>query len=70
MFNPRLASGDVGIGVNVRELRKNFTSTFNITYSLFPIGNPSGSVFRKYPAPWQTAYPVQGIPRLSALYSA
>jgi len=53
MFNPRLASGDVGIGTNVRELRKNFTSTFNITYSLYPLSAPSGSVFRKYPAPWQ-----------------
>lgn len=52
MFNPRLASGDVGIGLNVRRLQNQFLSTFITTYSLRPIGDV-GSVFRKYPGQWQ-----------------
>lgn len=52
MFNPRLASGDVGIGLNVRRLQNQFLSSFITTYSLRPIGDV-GSVFRKYPGQWQ-----------------
>mmetsp|Transcript_49175 Transcript_49175/g.93915 ORF Transcript_49175/g.93915 Transcript_49175/m.93915 type:complete len:355 (-) Transcript_49175:422-1486(-) len=53
MFNPRLASGDVGIGVAVRDMRVNFLSTFLVTYSIYPLSSPSGSVFKKYPGQWQ-----------------
>jgi hypothetical protein len=53
MFNPRLASGDVGIGVAVRDMRLNFLSTFNYVYSLAPIPYANASVFRKYPGQWQ-----------------
>lgn len=53
MFNPRLASGDVGFGVNVRDMRNNFLSTFLTTYSIYPLSFPSGSVFKKYPGRWQ-----------------
>eukprot|EP00210_Caulerpa_lentillifera_P004137 g3943.t1 len=52
MFNPRLASGDVGIGLNVRRLQNRFLSTFTTTYSLRPIGDV-GSVFKRYPGQWQ-----------------
>ena len=51
MFNPRLVSGDVGIGLNVRRLRDDFLSTFATTYSLRPIGDV-GTVFRQYPGQW------------------
>jgi hypothetical protein len=52
MFNPRLVSGDVGIGLNVRRLREDFLSSFTVTYALRPVGDV-GTVFRRYPAPWQ-----------------
>lgn len=52
MFNPRLASGDVGLGLNVRRLRESFLSAFVTTYSLRPVGD-IGSVFRKFPGLWQ-----------------
>ncbi|GMH38413.1 hypothetical protein BSKO_06297 [Bryopsis sp. KO-2023] len=52
MFNPRLASGEVGVGMNIRRMRQTFLNTFLITYSLCPIGD-IGSVFRRYPGAWQ-----------------
>jgi uncharacterized membrane protein YgcG len=52
MFNPRRVSGDVGIGLNVRRLRDGFLSGFTIAYALRPVGDV-GTVFRRYPAPWQ-----------------
>lgn len=52
MFNPRLVSGEVGIGLNVRRLREDFLGTFTISYALRPVGD-AGTVFRRYPAPWQ-----------------
>jgi hypothetical protein len=52
MFNPRLASGDVGVGLNIRRLRENFLKDFATTYSLRPVGDV-GSVFRRYPGLWQ-----------------
>lgn len=52
MFNPRLASGDVGVGLNIRRLRETFLKDFVTTYSLRPVGDV-GSVFRRYPGLWQ-----------------
>lgn len=52
MFNPRLASGDVGIGLNVRRMREQFLADFATVYSLRPVGDV-GSVFRRYPGMWQ-----------------
>ncbi|KAL3143325.1 hypothetical protein ABBQ38_002162 [Trebouxia sp. C0009 RCD-2024] len=52
LFNPRLASGDAGVGLNVRRLTKQFTSTFTTSYSLRPVGDV-GSVYRRYPGQWQ-----------------
>ncbi|DBA86430.1 hypothetical protein WJX79_010680 [Trebouxia sp. C0005] len=52
LFNPRLASGDAGVGLNVRRLTKQFTSTFTTSYSLRPVADV-GSVFRRYPGQWQ-----------------
>lgn len=52
MFNPRLASGDVGVGLSIRRMRESFLSRFTTTYSLRPIADV-GSVFRRYPGMWQ-----------------
>ena len=45
-------SGDAGVGLNVRRLTKQFTSTFTTSYSLRPVADV-GSVFRRYPGQWQ-----------------
>ncbi|KAB1202263.1 hypothetical protein CJ030_MR8G010097 [Morella rubra] len=47
MWNPRLISEDVGVGVNVRQLKRTFTTV----YSMRPM--PSGAVFRCYPGLWK-----------------
>lgn len=54
MWNPRLISEDVGVGVNVRKLRRYFLSTFTTVYSMRPL--PSGAVFRCYPGLWKVFY--------------
>jgi len=52
LFNPRLASGDVGVGLNVRRMRSQFLGSFNTTYCMRPVGD-IGTVFRRYPGMWQ-----------------
>ncbi|KAF8411579.1 hypothetical protein HHK36_004134 [Tetracentron sinense] len=54
MWNPRLVSEDVGVGFNVRKLRRYFLSTFTTVYSMRPL--PSGAVFRCYPGLWKVFY--------------
>ncbi|CAN6455976.1 unnamed protein product [Victoria cruziana] len=54
MWNPRLISEDVGVGFNVRQLRKYFLSTFTTVYSMRPL--PAGAVFRCYPGLWKVFY--------------
>ncbi|KAL9261031.1 hypothetical protein AKJ16_DCAP18689 [Drosera capensis] len=54
MWNPRLVSEEVGIGYNVRRLRKVFLSTFTVVYSMKPLA--SGAVFRCYPELWKVFY--------------
>ncbi|PIN09036.1 adenylate kinase [Handroanthus impetiginosus] len=54
MWNPRLVSEDVGVGINVRRLRREFLSTFTVVYSMKPL--PSGAVFRCYPGLWKVFY--------------
>lgn len=54
MWNPRLVSEDVGVGMNVRKLRRYFLSTFSVVYSMRPM--PSGAVFRCYPGLWKVFY--------------
>lgn len=61
MFNPRLASGDVGVGLNIRRLRESFLKDFITTYSLRPIGDV-GSVFRRYPGMWQVFIQDEALP--------
>ncbi|KAJ3683621.1 hypothetical protein LUZ60_013848 [Juncus effusus] len=54
MWNPRLVSGDVGVGFNVRNLRKKFLSTFTTVYSMKPL--ETGAIFRNYPGMWKVFY--------------
>uniref|UniRef100_A0A1D1Y5R5 Ras-related protein Rab-41 n=1 Tax=Anthurium amnicola TaxID=1678845 RepID=A0A1D1Y5R5_9ARAE len=54
MWNPRLISEDVGVGFNVRKLRRYFLSTFTTVYSMKPL--PSGAIFRCYPGMWKVFY--------------
>ncbi|XP_072982262.1 uncharacterized protein [Typha latifolia] len=54
MWNPRLVSEDVGVGFNVRKLRRYFLSTFTTVYSMRPL--PSGAIFRCYPGLWKVFY--------------
>ncbi|XP_050223514.1 uncharacterized protein LOC126673417 [Mercurialis annua] len=54
MWNPRLISEDVGVGINVRNLRRYFLSTFTTVYSMRPL--PSGAIFRCYPGMWKVFY--------------
>ncbi|XP_051125238.1 uncharacterized protein LOC127247450 [Andrographis paniculata] len=54
MWNPRLISEDVGVGINVRRLRRDFLSTFTVVYSMKPL--PTGAVFRCYPGLWKVFY--------------
>ncbi|KAK7269329.1 hypothetical protein RIF29_22053 [Crotalaria pallida] len=51
MWNPRLISEDVGVGVNVRKLRRYFLSTFTSVYYMRPM--PFGAIFRCYPGLWK-----------------
>ncbi|KAH9616028.1 hypothetical protein KSS87_014846 [Heliosperma pusillum] len=54
MWNPRLISEEVGVGVNVRQLKRFFLSTFSVVYSMRPLA--SGAVFRCYPGLWKVFY--------------
>ncbi|KAM6562228.1 hypothetical protein CsatB_022226 [Cannabis sativa] len=54
MWNPRLISEDVGVGFNVRKLRRYFLSTFTTVYSMRPMA--AGAVFRCYPGLWKVFY--------------
>ncbi|XP_075657665.1 uncharacterized protein LOC142627685 [Castanea sativa] len=54
MWNPRLISEDVGVGFNVRKLRRYFLRTFTTVYSMRPL--PSGALFRCYPGLWKVFY--------------
>ncbi|KAL5703560.1 hypothetical protein ACHQM5_022094 [Ranunculus cassubicifolius] len=54
MWNPRLISEEVGVGFNVRNLRRYFLRTFTTVYSMKPY--PTGAVFRCYPESWKVFY--------------
>ena len=43
----------MGIGLNVRRMRDKFLGSFTTTYSLRPVGDDLGSVFRQWPELWK-----------------
>lgn len=61
LFNQRMSSGDVGLGLNARRIRNNFLKAFTITYSLRPIGD-IGTVFRRYPGLWKVFVEEENLP--------
>ncbi|GLC58065.1 hypothetical protein PLESTB_001314600 [Pleodorina starrii] len=61
LFNQRMSSGDVGLGLNARRLRNNFLKPFTVTYSLRPIGE-IGTVFRRYPDQWKVFVEEESLP--------
>lgn len=60
MYNPRLASGDVGVGLNVRRMREGLLAGFTTAYHLRPIGD-TGSLFKMYPGRWQVGGNLLGV---------
>ena len=53
LLNPRLASGDAGVGLNVRRMRDNFLGKMTVTYSLRPLPWCNGSLYKSYPSAWK-----------------
>jgi|TARA_B100001540_G_scaffold227136_1_gene201320 hypothetical protein len=53
LLNPRLASGDAGVGLNVRRMRERFLGKMTVTYSLRPLPWCNGSLFKAYPGAWK-----------------
>lgn len=51
LFNARLASGEVGVGLSARRLRNEFLSSFVVAYALRPF--QGGTVFRLYNEMWK-----------------
>jgi hypothetical protein len=52
----------VGIGLNVRRMRDQFLGSFTTTYSLRPVGDDFGTVFRQYPDQWKVFLADAGLP--------
>ncbi|GIL69195.1 hypothetical protein Vretimale_12588 [Volvox reticuliferus] len=61
LFNQRMSSGDVGLGLNARRIRNEFLKNFVVTYSLRPIGD-IGTVFRRYPGQWKVFVEEENLP--------
>ena len=53
LFRSRLASGDAGVGLNVRRMRERFLGKMTVTYSLRPLPWCNGSLFKAYPGAWK-----------------
>lgn len=53
LVNPRLASGDAGIGLTVRRMRDQFLGAMTVVYHIEPIEWCNGNIFRKYPGMWR-----------------
>lgn len=51
LFNPRLESAEIGIGLTARRLRERFINTFQVIYYLQPL--EQGALLRAYPHQWQ-----------------
>lgn len=60
LLNPRLASGDAGLGLNARRARQRFLGRTTQTYLLKPVGE--GSLFRRWPSPFLVFGPDAATP--------
>lgn len=52
MFNPRTASGDLGVGMVARK-KNEFFQQLKTVYALQPFPDKSGTVFTKFPDMWK-----------------
>ena len=62
LLNPRLASGDAGIGLTVRRWRDQFLGVMCVAYSLRPLPWCNGTVFKKFPGPWKLYIEKENVP--------
>lgn len=53
LINPRLASGDAGLGLNFRRMRENFLGRMTVVYALQPLPWCNGSIFKRFPGQWR-----------------
>ena len=62
LLNPRLASGDAGIGLTVRRWRDQFLGVMCVAYSLRPLPWCNGTVLKKFPGPWKLYIEKENMP--------
>ena len=53
LVNPRLASGDAGIGLTVRRMREEFLGRMTVVYCIQPLDWCNGNIFKRYPGMWR-----------------
>ena len=52
LINPRLASGDAGIGLTVRRMREEFLGRMTVVYCIQPLPWCNGNIFKRFPGMW------------------
>ena len=53
LINPRLASGDAGIGLTVRRMREEFLGRMTVVYCIQPLPWCNGNIFKRFPGMWR-----------------
>lgn len=53
LINPRLASGDAGLGLNFRRMREEFLGKMTVVYCIQPLPWCNGNIFKKFPGLWR-----------------
>jgi hypothetical protein len=53
LINPRLASGDAGLGLNFRRMREEFLGKMCVVYCIQPLPWCNGNIFKRFPGLWR-----------------
>ena len=53
LINPRLASGDAGLGLNFRRMREEFLGKMTVVYCIQPLPWCNGNIFKRFPGLWR-----------------
>ena len=53
LINPRLASGDAGLGLNFRRMRDQFLGRMTVVYAIQPLPWCNGNIFKRFPGMWR-----------------
>jgi hypothetical protein len=53
LINPRLASGDAGLGLNFRRMREEFLGKMTVVYCVQPLPWCNGNIFKRFPGLWR-----------------